>query len=75
MTILKIEFADGIEPQKALELVREVVLQGKISRNKHGRHYCAISALTGGYEVYANRSVTQQTFRVYRAKLVPGRKL
>ena len=75
MTIMKIEFPDYVEPQKALELVREVVLKGKISENKHGATYCAVTTFGNDYEVYASRSVTLDTFRVYRAKLIPERKL
>ena len=68
MATIKIEFdGNSVEAATAIAAVKRVVKGGLVSKNKHGPHYCALTTFTnGGIEVYASRSVTQQTFRVYK---------
>lgn len=64
---IEIEIEDGIEPQKALDFVRCVIGQGKISEGERGKkYYCWATTFNDGIVVFTRQYRKNDCFLVKR---------
>lgn len=63
MKQILIKFLDSMDDKDAIEYVKEVILQGKISGN--GKFYCYISEFDDGTKVSVSEKAKHPTFQIW----------